>query len=141
MARCMRLRLLLVLLAAAAPAFGACPAKFDDFLDRFESDRRFHLSSVRYPLRMTYLDDGPEDVPVKHATRLSRREYSMPRQPWYPSPELQEDWKLAKTVRDVSKTRKVVRLEQLEVDGYRAEFHFQKVGACWRLILLDDQSF
>ena len=137
MARC----ILLASLLAAAQAFAACPSKFDDFLDRFESDRKFHLSSVRYPLRMTYLDDGPEDVPVKHATRLSRREYSMPRQPWYPPPGLQEDWKLAKTVRDVSKTRKVVRLEQLEVDGYRAEFHFQKFGACWRLVLLDDQSF
>ena len=137
----MRLSLLLVLLAGAAPALAACPAKFDDFLDRFETDRKFQVSSVRYPLRMTYLDEGPDDAPVKQATRLSRREYSMPRQPWYPSPDLQEGWKLEKSVREVSKTRKVVRLEQREVDGYRAEFHFQKVGACWRLVLMDDQSF
>ena len=137
----MRLSLLLLLLAGAMPALGACPAQFDDFLDRFETDRKFHLSSVRYPLRMTYLDEGPDDEPVKHATRLSRREYSMPRQPWYPSPDLQEDWNLEKSVRDVSKTRKVVRMEQRDVDGYRAEFHFQKFGACWRLVLMDDQSF
>ena len=48
---------------------------------------------------------------------------------------------MTKTVREVSKTRKVVRLEQAGVDGYKAEFHFQKAGACWRLMLMDDQAF
>lgn len=141
MARCILLASLLVGLAAGAtPAFAACPAKFDAFLERFESDRKFHLESVRFPLPMTYLDANG-DTPVKHRTRLSRREYSLPRQPWYPPPALQDEWSLARTVRDVSKTRKVVRLEQIEVDGYKAEFHFQKAGACWRLVLMDDQWF
>ena len=137
MARCT----LLLSLFFAAPAFAAgCPAKFDAFLERFENDRKFHLASVRFPLPMTYLD-AAGDTPVKHRTRLSRREYSLPRQPWYPTPDLQDEWELAKTVRDVSKNRKVVRLEQIDADGYKAEFHFQKSGACWRLVLMDDQWF
>ena len=140
MARCTLLLSLLVGLATPVPAFAACPAKFDAFLERFETDRAFHLRSVRFPLPMTYVDT-PRDAPVKLRTRLSRREYSLPRQPWYPPPELQEEWNLTRTVRDVSKTRKVVRLEQADVDGYKAEFHFQKAGACWRLMLMDDQAF
>ena len=98
------------------------------------------LFRSRFPLPMTYLD-APRDTPVKLRTRLSRREYSLPRQPWYPTPALQDEWNLTKTIRDVSNTRKVVRLEQADVDGYRAEFHFQKTGACWRLTLMDDQAF
>src|SRR5687768_12713429 len=133
MARCILLLSLLSHLSlVATPAFAACPQKFDAFLERFEKDRKFQLASVRFPLPMTYLD-GPGDRPVRHKSRLSRREYSMPRQPWYPTPALQAEWNLTRTIRDVTKTRKVVRLEQSDADGYRAEFHFQKAGACWRL--------
>lgn len=145
MAGCIRpsaLRLpgLLVLLAAAWPAAAQrCPAAFDEFLERFETDRKFHERAVRFPLRMAYLD-WVGDRAVKHHGRLSRREYVMPRQPWYPSRELQDEWRLAREVRDQGKTRRIVRFEQADAEGYKAEFHFQRVSGCWRLVFMDDQS-
>ena len=138
MARCI---LLLASLVLSSQALAACPGRFEDFLERFENDKRFQLTAVRFPLQMNYLDESGDGGVVKHRTRLSKREYSMPRQPWYPSPAMQSDWKLVKTVSDAGKTRRIVRLEQADVDGYKAEFHFQKMGACWRLVLMDDQSF
>jgi hypothetical protein len=76
MARCI---LLALSLALAFPAWGQapkarakkkpapsenvaapkdCPAKFEEFLERFESDFTFQTSVVRYPLPMAFIDDG-----------------------------------------------------------------------------------
>ena len=129
-------RWLLLLSAFAASAAGAaCPARFDDFLQRFESDPKFHAAAVRFPLPMAFVDDG-----VKQKGRLTRREYILPRQPWYPTPALQADWQLTKAVREVSATRRIVHFEQPDAEAYSVDFHFQKAGGCWRLVLMDDLS-
>jgi hypothetical protein len=127
---------LLLLSAFAASAAGAaCPGRFEEFLQRFESDAGFHVASVRFPLPMAFVDDN-----VRQKGRLTKREYVMPRQPWYPTPALQADWRLSKAVRDVSATRRIVHFEQPDAEAYSVDFHFQKAGGCWRLVFMDDHS-
>ena len=119
----------------AAAQQAKCPAKFDEFLQRFETDMRFQVAHVRFPLPISFLD---EDGRIKD--RLSKLQYTKPRQPWYPTPEMQAQWEVRKSVRDVSKTRKIVHFEQQDVEAYWVDFHFQKSGPCWRLVFMDDRS-
>jgi hypothetical protein len=112
-----------------------CPAKFEQFLERFENDFKFQVATVRYPLPIQFLDDG---VAVKD--KLNRMQYTKPRQPWYPPPSLQAQWELRKEVRTVSPTRRVVHFEQADRESYWVDFHFQKAGNCWRLVLMDDRA-
>ncbi len=137
-ARCI---LLALSLAFAPPALAQakkgpkCPATFNEFLERFETDRAFHLANVRLPLPIAFVDDG-----VQIKDRLSRMQYTRPRQPWYPTPSLQAQWELRKVVRDLSATRKLVHFEQADAESYSVDFHFQKSAGCWRLVFMDDRS-
>lgn len=132
------LLLSLVFAQAAIAQAPKCPQKFEDFLERFETDRKFHLGAVRFPLPMSYMDVA-DDEPQRMKGRLSKREYAGPRQPWYPTPELQRDWQLTRAIEHISPTRKVVRFRQSDPQTYSVDFHFQRAG-CWRLVFMADHS-
>jgi hypothetical protein len=36
--------------------------------------------------------------------------------------------------------RRVVHFEQADRESYWVDFHFQKAGNCWRLVLMDDRA-
>lgn len=112
-----------------------CPSRFEQFLERFETDFTFQVATVRYPLPIQFLDDG---VFIKD--KLNRMQYTRPRQPWYPTPALQFQWELKKEVRAVSPTRRIVHFQQADPESYWVEFHFQKNGNCWRLVFMDDRA-
>jgi hypothetical protein len=127
------LSLLAALPAAAQPA--KCPARFDEFLQRFETDMRFQVAHVRFPLPISFLD---EDGRIRD--RLTKLQYTKPRQPWYPTPELQAQWEVKKSVRELPPRRKVVHFEQQDAESYWVEFHFERWSSCWRLVFMDDRS-
>ena len=117
------------------PAPKDCPAKFEPFLERFETDFTFQISVVRYPLPIAFMDDG-----VQIKDRLNKMQYTKPRQPWYPTPALQAQWELRKEVRAAGPTRWIVEFQTADPDSYWVEFHFQKNGKCWRLVFMDDRA-
>lgn len=117
------------------PAPKDCPARFEPFLERFETDFTFQVATVRYPLPIAFLDDG-----VQIKDKLNRMQYTKPRQPWYPTPALQAQWELRKEVKTVSPTRRLVHFEQADPESYSVDFHFQKNGNCWRLVFMDDRA-
>jgi len=117
------------------PAPKDCPSKFEQFLERFETDFTFQVAVVRYPLQIAFMDDG---VQIKDT--LNRMQYTKPRQPWYPTPALQAQWELRKEVRTVSPTKRVVHFQQADPESYSVDFHFQKAGSCWRPVFMDDRA-
>lgn len=120
-------------LPGAVLAEETCPARFDQFLERFESDRVFQQERTTDPLQYTFLDYAAQPEPKEQRKRLSKAELAQRKDAIFPSPATQKSHGLSiKKIADLPKSRKWVRIAKPDT-GYQLDYYFDKTAACWTL--------
>jgi hypothetical protein len=143
MSRCLKMLLatlaLLPLLGWATDE-SMCPKEFPRFLPRFESDIKYQVASVKFPLLVAYLETSGHSDPIRKTESIFRAAYLKSKHPYYPTPAIQANRRLERKIEDRSSSMKVVRFDQPDSDAYSVEYHFKKEGGCWRLTFMEDFS-
>lgn len=120
-------------------AENVCPSSFDEFLSRFERTREFQQENIIYPLKYSFIDSNANPEPKTVNKRLSKTDVAARKEPIYPSPRDQKAVPLAKELHKHSQVKKSVRLYKPDT-GYVLEYHFKKIGECWKLAMFEDLS-
>lgn len=123
---------------AAKDAVAACPARFREFLAKFETDDTFRLEHVQFPLDVKYVDGAAKPEPADRKKQVSRESFQA--SPWFPSKAEQEKRGLLKRVTEASGKKALVHFDKPDSDAYTVVYHFAKDSSCWQLALVDDRS-
>jgi hypothetical protein len=122
--------------ATGAASVPTCPSSdFARFLEAFAEDVALQAAFTRFPLAMRRLDPAADPEPRPVERQAAREEVALP---LFPSRQARERQHLQMEVTVPGSTVREVILRG-EDDGRRIVLRFEK-GACWRLILIDDQS-
>jgi hypothetical protein len=136
----MRLLLIIALLfPAAAAAEQACPSSFFDFLSHFENSREFQQEHIVFPLKYSFVDTAIEPEPKTIKRDISRSEVASRTEPIYPPPSVQQLVPLVREMLGDFEARKLIRLYKPDT-GYLLEYHFERIGGCWKLVTFYDSS-
>lgn len=121
---------------AVGEAHSICSLRdFDRYIDAFANDVSVQQAHTKVPLRSTILIDGDPEPQVQ-ARWLSRSQIRFPLMP-----TLAQQRGLGLLRRTDSSASRVRSVLLVGTDtGYRIEYRFEYVSACWTLVGVNDQS-
>lgn len=124
-----------LLLAAATPT-AACPAPFPRFLDRFRRDLAFQKAHTAPVLTMTHVDPAAEPEPATVSRKVAHARI---------------DWPVIAGAGHMA--REVMQQTIARPDGatpnvlvrkpdsdFQIRYRFRRVGSCWQLVRIDDET-
>lgn len=117
-----------------------CTSSFEEYLSAFQRDPLFQQEHRQYPLRYSFLDTNAEPEPRAVKRRLSAAQAMKESGIGFPSLETEKAKGLERTVKNAKKGTYVVRFDKPDSGVFSIEFHFSRVGNCWRLVEVNDFS-
>lgn len=129
-----------LLLPLVTQAASACPSSFEEYLSAFQQDALFQKEHRQYPLRYSFLVTDAEPAPRTVKRRLSAAQAENESGVSFPSLETEKAKGLERKVTRAKEGAYVVRFDKPDSGVFTAEFHFSRVGHCWRLVEVNDFS-
>lgn len=134
------LSLAALLIPLVAHAASACPSSFEEYLSTFQRDPFFQKEHRQYPLRYSFLDTDAEPEPRTVKRRLSAAQVEIKSGISFPSLETEKTKGLERKVTKTKEGTYVVRFDKPDSGVFSIEFHFSRIGHCWRLVEVNDFS-
>jgi hypothetical protein len=129
-----------LLMPIIAIAENSCPAVFEQFIEKFESDRVFQQAHIKYPLKYTFLDYEAQPEPKEREKRLSQKEVARLKAAIFPLRTTQSAHGLSlRKIKVLSPRQMWVQLAKPDT-GYQLDFYFERTAVCWALAEYSDLS-
>lgn len=129
-----------LLFSLTVHAASPCTSSFEEYLSKFQRDPSFQQEHRQYPLRYSLLDTNSEPEPRTVKRRLSAAQAMKESGISFPSLETESAKGLERKVTKAKKGTYVVRFNKPDSGVFSIEFHFSRVGNCWRLVEVNDFS-
>jgi hypothetical protein len=129
-----------LLLPLTTQAASSCPSSFEKYLTRFQRDSVFQKEHRHTPLRYSFVDAEAEPEPRTVQRQLSAVQAEKQPLIRFPSADVEKTNRLERKVAQVNDQGYVVRFDQPDSDRFSIEFHFSRIGRCWRLVEVNDLS-
>ncbi|MEQ1659026.1 MAG: hypothetical protein ABL896_09645 [Hylemonella sp.] len=128
------------LMPVIAIADDACPSGFEQFLEKFESDRVFQQAHIKNPLKYTFLDYQAQPEPKKREKQLGQTAVARLKEAIFPLRPMQSAHGLSlRKIKELPSHQMWVQLAKPDT-GYQLDFYFERTAVCWTLAEYSDLS-